>query len=71
MPRWTDEEFLIVLRNRHLPPSQISALLPPPGRSIGAIAATLGGIDQYLNGRDVAGLLSSRGVAILEEELPR
>lgn len=69
MRRWTDEEILILVRNRHLSPQQIQRLLP--SRSIGAIEATLGGIDQYLNGRDVSGLLSQRGLAILEEELAR
>jgi hypothetical protein len=67
--RWTDEECRTLARNRNLSVEQLSRLLP--NRSIGAIEAALGGIDQYLQGRDVSGLLSGPCVAILEEELRR
>jgi hypothetical protein len=69
MPPWTDDELRTLIRNRHLTAQQLSALIP--NRSIGAIEAALGGIDQYINGGDVSGLLSQRGIALLEEELQR
>ena len=69
MTRWTDEELRILIRNRRLPAERLTELLP--GRTIGGIGAALGGIDQHLNGRDVAGLLSRRGLEIREEECPR
>jgi len=58
-----------LVSNRHLSAEQLAALIPT--RSIGAIQAALGGIDQYLHGRDVAALLSQRCIAILAEEVPR
>jgi hypothetical protein len=69
MPPWTDGECRILIVNRDLSLSQLRRLLPR--RSVGAIRAALGGIDQYLRGRDVAGLLSARCLAILEQDYPR
>ena len=68
-PPWTDEECRTLIRNRNLTVEQLGELLP--GRTPGAIEAALGGIDQYLHGRDIAALVSKRFLAILEQECRR
>lgn len=67
MPPWTDEELRTLDRNRHLTPQQLTALIPT--RSLGAIGWALGGIERHLHGRDVAAMLSWRGIQILEAEM--
>ena len=68
MRRWTLEEFEVVHSHPELSAQELSELLP--GRTVGAIEATRGGIDQFLNGRPVAGLLTQRAVRRLEELYP-
>lgn len=67
---WTDAEMRIMARNHvrrlNLMDEQLHGLMP--GRSIGAIRATRGGLDQMDKKRSDAGLLSKRFREVLEEE---
>jgi hypothetical protein len=67
MPPWTDQELRTLIENRHLTAQQLVPLIPT--RSVGAIGWALAGIDRHIQGRDVAAMLSHRGIEILEEEL--
>src|SRR5208282_5731617 len=66
--RWSPEEFAYLLSHPELSAQVLSDLLPR--RTVGAIEAARGGIDQYRNARPVAGLLSRMGIAMLEGQEP-
>ena len=63
-PPWTEDECRTLIRNRQLPVDQLLQLIPT--RKRGGIEAALGGIDQYIRGRDIHGLLSKRFLRILK-----